>query len=66
VYYAQRATKQGLLISEAAHVMPAISEYVFFISLSIAFIMFHFFVHIKLLVSDYWSGRTFPKLQDIL
>jgi hypothetical protein len=60
VYYAQRSTKQGLLISEAAHVMPAISEYVFFISLSIAF------VHIKLLVSDYWSGRTFPKLQDIL
>jgi 12-oxophytodienoic acid reductase len=27
VYYAQRSTKQGLLISEAAHVMPAISEY---------------------------------------
>lgn len=29
MYYAQRSTKQGLLISEATDVMPAISEYAF-------------------------------------
>ncbi len=54
MYYAQRSTKQGLLISEAAHVMPAISEYVFFISLRVL----PSYCLTSLCILNYWCQTT--------
>jgi hypothetical protein len=54
VYYAQRSTNQGLLISEATDVMPAISEYGFFISLKVL----PSYCFTSLCTLNYWCQTT--------